>query len=270
MMRFLSFVLALWACLGFAQAQEDIGLRALQTADDGKGWEAVGRIDIGRNSFCTGSLVAPDLVLTAAHCLYKRHDGTPERLEHMRFLAGWRNGRAQAYRGIKRAVVHPDYRFESGDKLTRVAFDLALLELDQPIRLPNIRPFNIAPHPRKGDEVGVVSYAFDRSEAPSLQELCHVMARRPGVLMLSCDIDFGSSGAPIFTLDGTVPRIVSVISAKSDIDDRKIALGTSVNKSLDLLQVRLAEGEDVWTRRTSAAFGSGGARSGGGAKFVKP
>ena len=30
--------------------------------------------------------------------------------------------------------------------------------------------------------------------APSLQELCYVLARRSGTLILSCEADFGSSG----------------------------------------------------------------------------
>ena len=270
MMRALWPVLALMGCVGMAHGQEDTGLRSLNTADDGKAWEAVGRIDIGRGSFCTGSLVGPDLVLTAAHCLYNQKSGKPERLESLRFLAGWRDGRARAYRNIRRAIVHPSYVFDSGKKLQRVNYDLALLELDRPIQLPGLDPFEIAPHPRKGAEVGVVSYAIDRSEAPSLQELCHVMARRPGVLLLSCDIDFGSSGAPVFTFDGGIPRIVSVVSAKSDVEDRKVALGTSVNRSVDELQLLLAEGRGVWTRSATSGFGTGGARVGGGAKFVKP
>ena len=49
-------------------AQEPI-LETLSTADASKGWEAVGRINIGRSAFCTGTLISPVLVLTAAHCL---------------------------------------------------------------------------------------------------------------------------------------------------------------------------------------------------------
>lgn len=269
-MRLMILLLTICGFAGPLSAQEDSRLQRLQTAEDSKDWDAVGRLDIGRSGFCTGALVAEDLVLTAAHCLYNRFTGTPEPLERIEFLAGWRDGRARAYRKVRRAVVHPEYVFDSDALMKRVSYDLALLELDRPISTSGIVPFRTGSHPRKGDKVGVVSYAFNRSEEPSLQEQCRVMARRPGILMLSCDIDFGSSGAPIFSFKGGEARIVSVVSAKSDVKDQKVALGTPVVRSLDLLKLNLAEGEDVWTPTKSVGFGSGGARASGGAKFVKP
>ncbi len=264
-------ILAFCAGLGAGVAQAD-ALRSLVTGDDGKGWEAVGRLNIGKHSFCTGALIAPNQVLTAAHCLYDKDTGETVAIEGIEFLAGWRNGRAQAYRGVRRGIVHPNYHFDDSNKLKRVAFDLAVLELDRPIRLPGIQPFDTARNPRKGDEVGVVSYAHDRSEAPSLQEVCHVLARQPGVLLLSCDVDFGSSGAPIFTFDHGVARIVSVVSSKSDMDDQKVSLGVGLGRSLEVLKMRLETGQGVLTRQRDPAkgFGQGTARGTGGAKFVRP
>ncbi|WP_212525175.1 trypsin-like serine protease [Actibacterium sp. MT2.3-13A] len=262
-------LLAIWA-KGSDAGPSD--LRALVTGDDGRGWEAVGRLNLGRTGFCTGALIATDRVLTAAHCLYDKASGTILPLDQIEFLAGWRNGRAQAYRGVRHAVVHPRYVFGQGDDVARVAHDLALLELDRPIRLPGIQPFATAGRPRMGDRVGVVSYAQDRSEAPSLQESCRVLAGRAGILMLSCDVDFGSSGAPVFSFAGGVAQIVSVVTAKAEIESGKVALGTSLGKSLDLLQSRLAEGEGVIGRgapSTIRRFGQGGAEA-GGAKFIRP
>jgi hypothetical protein len=40
------------------------------------------------------------------------------------------------------------------------------------------------------------------------------------VLVLTCDVDFGASGAPIFRMDGSIARIVSVVSAKGELAGR--------------------------------------------------
>lgn len=263
---------ALFAALAGIAAAQDMPLRELSTADASRGWKAVGRLDLGGTGFCTGSLVAPDLVLTAAHCLFDKETGAPVDLSTLEFRAGWRNGRAEAYRGVRRGIVHPRYRHGETADVARVAHDLALIQLDREIRLPGVTPFATAPRPAKGAEVGVVSYAQDRSEAPSLQEVCHVLAGLPGILMLSCEVDFGASGAPVFRLVDGVPRIVSVVSAKAEMANRKVALGTTLGDELAMLTDRLAAGEGLTAAATPPVrrFGEGGARVSGGAKFLRP
>lgn len=268
----IALALCLW---GPAQAQaQESGLIGLQTADEARGWNAVGKLLMGDTGFCTGALIAPDLVLTAAHCLYDRKTGarTPDDL--ITFQAGWRNGRAEAYRGVRRAVAHPDYLYSGAGELDRVAFDLALIELDQPILLPQLAPYATDIRPGTGSAVSVVSYAKDRSDVPSIEEGCAVLAADAEALVLTCDIDFGSSGAPVFALrDGQV-RVVSVISAKAEFAGRKVALAVPLERPL----AELMEALDDGSRRHEAAAGvrvisggdAGSGSGGGGAKFLSP
>ncbi|MEP3329934.1 trypsin-like serine protease [Sedimentitalea sp.] len=256
----------------FAVSAQDAVLERLETTESGRQWDAVGRLDINGAGFCTGALIAPNLVLTAAHCLFDSPTKTQIDPGSFEFLAGWRNGRASAYRQVRRAVVHPDYVYDQDVTSTRVRNDLALLELQQPIRNTTVVPFDTSDRPRRGDEVGVVSYAKDRANAPSLQEVCKVMARQEGMLIMSCDVDHGSSGAPIFSFSGDAPRIVSVVSAKAEVQGRRVALGTDLTEPLAHLKSQLENGDGfaVPTAPRTNRITVGGARRDTGAKFIKP
>jgi V8-like Glu-specific endopeptidase len=173
---------------------------------------------------------------------------------------------------VRRAVVHPDYVYDGEVSSTRVRNDLALLELQRPIQNTTIKPFGTAARPRPGDSVGVVSYARDRSEAPSLQEVCKVLARQEGVLVTSCSVDFGSSGAPIFTFVDGAAHIVSVVSAKAEVDGERVSLGTALGTPLAVLRAELVAGKGVFQDggpvRKRVQVGQGSRQN--GAKFVKP
>lgn len=242
----LSLTVLIVTTAAFAQ---DSRLKRLNSGVDAAAWEAVGRLNVGGTGFCTGALIAPNLVLTAGHCLFDRKTGA--RIDHraIEFLAGWRNGRASAYRNVRRAVVHPDYDYAGHVSSNGVRNDLALLELDHPIRDGKILPFETASRPRRGAKVGVVSYAKGRSEAPSLQELCRVLAQQDGVLVTSCAVDSGSSGAPIFVIDKGRVQIVSIVSAKAEVEGEAVSLGTSLGTPLAQLQAELvAQRDDISPR----------------------
>lgn len=243
-------------------------LKSLVTADESRGWEGVGRLNIGVRSFCTGSLIAENLVLTAGHCLYDHKTGRLARADEIEFLAGWRGGRAAAYRGARRLVVHPGY---VGDGTQR-ALDLGLIELDRPIRNGSIRPYETGHRKFLSRDVGVVSYAYDRAEAPSMQDTCHVLGRVEGTLVLDCEVDFGSSGAPVFDLSGGAPRIVSVVSAKGEVGDQKVSLGTDLERPLADLRALLAAGDGIFKRPETPPVRLDRAQSvsASGAKFVRP
>lgn len=247
-------------------AAQESGLVTLQTRNDSRGWEGVGRLDIIGKGFCTAALIQNRLILTAAHCLYDT-DGTLISPDRFVFEAGLRDGRAEASRGISRILAHPDYHHDGPSSNTsEIANDIALLELDQPIRNGRIIPYPIAAKPEIGDDVGIVSYGRDRANAASLQEVCNIIGQQQGVLLMSCDITFGSSGSPVFAIKDGQAQIASVVSSMADVEGKRISIGTSLQEPLAYLLTAFPT-DSTGAGRKIVTIGE---QRDTGAKFVRP
>jgi V8-like Glu-specific endopeptidase len=156
--------------------------------------------------------VAPDLVLTAAHCV-PRNDPTPAQLAERKFVAGWNRGEYAAVRSFAAVYVHPENI--PGPVNTRTIYtDVALVRLDEPIPESIVAPMRLGALPGPDKTIGFVGYRNDRRHAPTLSTGCDYIVPRPHLLFLSCPVVSGNSGGPLLAGPLDDPHVVGVVSAK--------------------------------------------------------
>lgn len=199
------------------------------------GWEAVGRLNIGGRSMCTASLIAPDLVLTAAHCVYDIRNGRAVKPRSIKFEAGLNGRNSKASRKVAKAVIHPGYRHGQTGQF-QTGTDIAVLRLERPISADVIRPLTLAAAPQRGARVDVMSYSHLHERSPRLQTACQVLVARQSSLITTCRVDFGASGSPVLQMrPGRAPQLVSVISSKAQMGGKRVSLAAPLGHALQAL-----------------------------------
>lgn len=188
-------------------------------------FRAVGRVNkagFRARGNCTGTLVAPDAVLTAGHCAGPVRKVAEDIEEARIFVAGYSRGEYLAARRIVEAVRHPAYLI--GDRHDP-RFDIGLLFLESPIT--EVEPMKMGEP--VGDVVGIAGYHQFIPHLLTGRLNCPVLARDERLLRIDCPVVSGNSGGPVLEPDGAGGwQVTAVVSSQEKGPDYLRALAVRI------------------------------------------
>lgn len=221
-----ALLLAALAPANLALAQDETEIVGIEGTDNRKPvgaedwpWVALGQVNREIGGHCTGALIAPNKVLTAAHCLYNFNDGRMTIPMEVHFVAGYQRGKFREHAVGRDFIVSPDWDPEQAKSTGNIENDWAIIELERslsikPIPLSHLDFEEVKTASEEG-ELTIAAYNGDYGEILTRDKGCELAGQsEDGRLLLhECDATFGASGAPLLLATSAGAEIVGLQSA---------------------------------------------------------
>jgi protease YdgD len=175
-------------------------------------WDAIGQVNVGgyrRRVECTGSLIAPDVVVTAAHCVINPWDRKPFPADDIHFLAGVRKSDWLGHSTAKCLHFQPGYDFAD----RALSKDVVLITLNDP--LVKVTPLQVDPTAAQDSGLSLVhaAYPSKRRHVLTAQFGCHVVKQTHELWRTDCDARPASSGGPVFVQEEDGLKLAAIMVA---------------------------------------------------------
>ncbi|KAA0583958.1 trypsin-like serine protease [Azospirillum sp. B21] len=158
-------------------------------------WRSVVRVQTNLAGRCTGALVGPRTVLTAAHCLFNPRTRRFLQASSLHVLFGYDRGEFTRHVTVARVATDPAYDPAAASPM--VSADWAVLTLAEaaPESVPPL-PVSAAPLPA-GTPLMLGGYSQDRAQILMADRDCRMLGESAGLLVHDCDATRGTSGGPL-------------------------------------------------------------------------